>query len=772
MADRKKGMEIGMAEYANIIVDIYQGKLDKTFQYRVPERLKSTIAVGMLVAVPFGSRKMQGYVIELTDVCEYEEDKIKEILSIVKGGVLIESQMIALAGWMRENYGGTMNHALKTVLPVKEKKKAKEQKTIRLALHPVEAKNELAECERKHKTARAKLLVALLEQRELEWETATQQMSVSASVIRAMEEAGIVKVVSKTAYRNPVGGLDPGGEQKKLNEEQQNVVSKITMEYDAGERKTYLIKGVTGSGKTEVYMELIAHVLAQGKQAIVLIPEIALTYQTVRRFYNRFGAQVSIINSKLSAGERYDQFERAKNGEISVMIGPRSALFTPFPALGIIIIDEEHEASYKSETVPRYHARETAIQRAKMTDAVVVLGSATPSLESYYKAENDEYCLLELKHRVQKRPMPLCEIIDLREELRRGNRSILSDRLSELMEDRLKKGEQTMLFINRRGMAGFVSCRACGHVIKCPHCDVSLSQHVTRQHPEGKMVCHYCGYEIPMPKTCPACGSRYISGFKAGTQKIEMIVKERFPQARVLRMDMDTTRNKEGYEQILSAFANQEADILIGTQMIVKGHDFPNVTLVGVLAADLSLYVSDYHAAERTFQLLTQAAGRAGRGSEPGEVVIQTYRPDHYSVQTAKEQDYEAFYEQEMEYRRMLLYPPVWNMLVILCASKWEQTAYDSAKLLVQETDTWQENIKAAMERVGEDFKKKRVFPVGPADPAVAKVNDIYKKVIYIKTKDYQTLVELKDRLEHYMRDNKAFKDTVVQFDFNPMSGF
>ena len=772
MADRKKGMEIGMAEYANIIVDIYQGKLDKTFQYRVPERLKSTIAVGMLVAVPFGSRKMQGYVIELTDVCEYEEDKIKEILSIVKGGVLIESQMIALAGWMRENYGGTMNHALKTVLPVKEKKKAKEQKTIRLALHPVEAKNELAECERKHKTARAKLLVALLEQRELEWETATQQMSVSASVIRAMEEAGIVKVVSKTAYRNPVGGLDPGGEQKKLNEEQQNVVSKITMEYDAGERKTYLIKGVTGSGKTEVYMELIAHVLAQGKQAIVLIPEIALTYQTVRRFYNRFGAQVSIINSKLSAGERYDQFERAKNGEISVMIGPRSALFTPFPALGIIIIDEEHEASYKSETVPRYHARETAIQRAKMTDAVVVLGSATPSLESYYKAENDEYCLLELKHRVQKRPMPLCEIIDLREELRRGNRSILSDRLSELMEDRLKKGEQTMLFINRRGMAGFVSCRACGHVLKCPHCDVSLSQHVTRQHPEGKMVCHYCGYEIPMPKTCPACGSRYISGFKAGTQKIEMIVKERFPQARVLRMDMDTTRNKEGYEQILSAFANQEADILIGTQMIVKGHDFPNVTLVGVLAADLSLYVSDYHAAERTFQLLTQAAGRAGRGSEPGEVVIQTYRPDHYSVQTAKEQDYEAFYEQEMEYRRMLLYPPVWNMLVILCASKQEQTAYDSAKLLVQEIDTWQENIKAAMERVGEDFKKKRVFPVGPADPAVAKVNDIYKKVIYIKTKDYQTLVELKDRLEHYMRDNKAFKDTVVQFDFNPMSGF
>lgn len=753
MADRKKGMEIGMAEYANIIVDIYQGKLDKTFQYRVPERLKSTIAVGMLVAVPFGSRKMQGYVIELTDVCEYEEDKIKEILSIVKGGVLIESQMIALAGWMRENYGGTMNHALKTVLPVKEKKKAKEQKTIRLALHPVEAKNELAECERKHKTARAKLLVALLEQRELEWETATQQMSVSASVIRAMEEAGIVKVVSKTAYRNPVGGLDPGGEQKKLNEEQQNVVSKITMEYDAGERKTYLIKGVTGSGKTEVYMELIAHVLAQGKQAIVLIPEIALTYQTVRRFYNRFGAQVSIINSKLSAGERYDQFERAKNGEISVMIGPRSALFTPFPALGIIIIDEEHEASYKSETVPRYHARETAIQRAKMTDAVVVLGSATPSLESYYKAENDEYCLLELKHRVQKRPMPLCEIIDLREELRRGNRSILSDRLSELMEDRLKKGEQTMLFINRRGMAGFVSCRACGHVLKCPHCDVSLSQHVTRQHPEGKMVCHYCGYEIPMPKTCPACGSRYISGFKAGTQKIEMIVKERFPQARVLRMDMDTTRNKEGYEQILSAFANQEADILIGTQMIVKGHDFPDVTLVGILAADLSLNADDYRSGERTFQLLTQAVGRAGRGKKEGHALIQTYSPDHYSIQTAAKQDYEEFYQEEMGYRLLMDYPPAAHMMAVLGSSEDEKLLETAMHYLGLFT--------------GKIYAGKDLHVIGPAPASVGKVKDVYRRVLYLKHENYDLLVRIKDRLEEYIEINSGFRKVNIQFDFS-----
>ena len=369
-------------------------------------------------------------------------------------------------------------------------------------------------------------------------------------------------------------------------------------------------------------MELISRVIGQGRQAIVLIPEIALTYQTVMRFYNRFGDRVSIMNSRLSAGERFDQFERAKKGEIDVMIGPRSALFTPFSNLGLIIIDEEHEAAYKSEQVPRYHARETAIQRAKMAQASVVLGSATPSIESYYKAKNGEYVLLRLQKRVQQKPLAECYTVDLREELKEGNRSILSRKLQELMEERLEKKQQTMLFINRRGLAGFVSCRACGHVIKCPHCDVSLSQHTG-----GRMVCHYCGYEEPEPKVCPSCGSKYISGFKAGTQKIEEIVKKRFPKARTLRMDTDTTRNKDSYEEILSAFANQEADILVGTQMIVKGHDFPNVTLVGVLAADMSLYRNDFHGAERTFQLLTQAAGRAGRGKETGEVVIQTYTP-------------------------------------------------------------------------------------------------------------------------------------------------
>ncbi len=750
-----------MAQYANIIVDISHEKLDKTFQYKIPERMRERLVLGMQVYIPFGARKVKGYVVEMTDEAEYDVAKLKDIIGIVTDSIPIESQLIALAGWMRKNYGGTMNHALKTVIPIKKKMTAVEHKTVRLLLDGIEARNQLAEYERKKNVARARLLKELIVQKELDWEIVTKKLNVSGAVVRAMEETGVVCVDSENAYRNPVDGLSSKGYHLTLNEAQQAVADIVTANMDREIQKTYLLKGVTGSGKTEVYMELIAHVLAQGKQAIVLIPEIALTYQTVMRFYNRFGDKVSIMNSRLSAGEKFDQFERAKKGDISIMIGPRSALFTPFQKLGLIIIDEEHESSYKSETLPRYHARETAIERAKMCGASVVLGSATPLVESFYKAKQGEYELLELTKRVAEKELPQCYVEDLREELRMGNRSILSNRLQALMEDRLAKGQQMMLFLNRRGVSGFVSCRSCGHVIKCPHCDVSLSQHNN-----GKMICHYCGYEEPESKVCPSCGSKYISGFKAGTQKIEEIVKQRFPGSRVLRMDFDTTRNKEGYEQILSAFANQEADILIGTQMIVKGHDFPNVTLVGVLAADLSLYVSDYRASERTFQLLTQAAGRAGRGKEPGEVVIQTYQPEHFAVQTAKEQDYEAFYEQEIAYRQMLRYPPIYHMLVVLCASKEEDEAAESAKKLA-------DYLKEHEPALGRGVSiAERVVLVGPADAAVAKVNDVYKKVIYLRGADYQKLVHIKDSIERFIADNTSYKNTIVQFDFNPMNGF
>ena len=743
--------------YANIIIDISHEKLDRTFQYRIPEKLLDQIHPGTPVEIPFGrsNRKIRGYVVEVTEEPEFAPERIKPVSHVIREGIPIEGQLIALAAWMRENFGGTMNQALKTVLPVKQKTTEKEQRLIWLKPDPTTAKALLGELQRKHQTARARLLEALLEQSPLPYETVTQKLNITVSVIRAMQERELIRVESIRSWRNPLDQMKKQGTVVTLNPAQQQIVTGIENGWRSGDERPCLIHGVTGSGKTEVYMELIKSVLREGKQAIVLIPEIALTFQTVLRFYNHFGERVSILNSRMSPGERSDQFERAKRGLLDVMIGPRSALFTPFPNLGVIIIDEEHEAAYKSETVPRYHARETAIARGMLCGAHVVLGSATPSVESYDRAQQGQYRLFEMKERVSARPLPTVYTVDLREELRNGNRSILSDRLRKLMTDRLEKKEQIMLFLNRRGVAGFVSCRSCGEVIKCPHCDVSLNLHN-----DGKLVCHYCGYQQPMVKKCPSCGSSYVGGFKAGTQKIEQYVRQQFPAARVLRMDLDTTRKKGGYESILSAFSNQEADILIGTQMIVKGHDFPNVTLVGILAADLSLHISDYRAPERTFQLLTQAAGRAGRGCRQGEVVIQTYQPEHYSIVTAAAQDYEAFFQQEIFFREMLHYPPKWHMLVVHAASEKEM-------LVKQAQDMLKYKLLTKMEK-----EKEHLQIIGPADAAVSRINDIFRKVLYVKAEDYQLLVHAKNMLEQEIRKDPAFRAVTIQFDFDPMNGF
>ena len=737
-----------MAEYANIIVDIFNEKLDKTFQYRIPEAMKEKLTLGMQVYVPFGKRNIKGYVVELTDEPEFEVAKIKEIIGIVTDSVPIESQLIALAGWMKKNYGATMNHALKTVIPIKKKGNAVEHKSVRLKLTEIEAKSELAEFERKHQKARVRLLSALIENPQMDQSMITQKLNVSGTVIRALETMGIVEVVSERSYRNPVSHLDSKGYHLTLNEEQQSVVDAIERNLDQKIAKTYLIKGVTGSGKTEVYMELIAHMLAQGKQAIVLIPEIALTYQTVRRFYAMFGDKVSVLNSRLSQGERYDQFKRAKRGEIQVMVGPRSALFTPFSDLGLIVIDEEHEPTYKSENTPRYHARETAIERARMEHARVVMGSATPSLEAYSHACDGEYLLVKLNARYEERPLPQVSIVDLREELKKGNRSVLSLELKRDLEQVLERREQAMLFLNRRGYAGFVSCRACGHVMKCPHCDVSLSEHNG-----NRLICHYCGYETVKPEICPSCGSPHIGGFKAGTQQIEKVIEKEFPKARVLRMDFDTTRTKDSYEKILASFAKHEADILVGTQMIVKGHDFPNVTLVGVIAADLSLNMDDYHCGERTFQLLTQAVGRSGRGNRPGQAVIQTYQPEHYSIQAAAIQDYKKFYKEEMGYRMLLDYPPAAHMMTVFGACQDEELLKNAMYY-----------IEVFIRRVS---PKEELHMIGPAAASVGKVKDVYRQVIHLKHRDICFLTAVREKLEKYIEINSGFRKIYIQFDMN-----
>lgn len=513
-----------------------------------------------------------------------------------------------------------------------------------------------------------------------------------------------------------------------------------------------MIKGVTGSGKTEVYIELIAKTIREGKQAIVLIPEIALTYQTVRRFRERFGDRVTIMNSKLSPGERFDQMEKAKNCEVDVMIGPRSALFTPFSNLGIIVIDEEHESSYKSENIPRYHAREVAKEIAKQTNALLILGSATPSIETYYAYHKGEISGHFLNGRYQERSMPTIYVKDLREELKNGNRSIFSETLQAKIEDRLEKKQQVMLFINRRGYAGFVSCRACGHVMKCPHCDVSLSEHMG-----DRLKCHYCGYETTNVKECPECHSPYISGFRAGTQQIVDKLQIMYPKARILRMDADTTKRKGSYEKILSTFSDEKADILVGTQMIVKGHDFPKVTLVGILAADLSLSLSDFRAGEKTFQLLTQAAGRAGRGESPGEVVIQTYQPEHYSIVHAAAQDYEKFYDEELIYRTLCSYPPVGHLLSVQIQSKYEKSAEQMAMYL-------SDSIK-------ELCAEKRIIILGPSVARIGKIKDYFRYGFYLKTKDEEAIFACKERIEE-IYNNKMDQRCLLQFDFDPIQIF
>ena len=738
--------------FADIIIDIKHEKLDKIFQYRIPDSLEAELEPGMEVIVPFGkgNRPIKGYVTGITDSCSYDLSKVKEITDISRDSVEIEAKLIALAAWMKENYGGTMIQALKTVLPIKQKENARVKKYLRLLLKEEDGREKLDFYLEKNQKARARLLAALLDQPVLEYELAVKKLHITLPVIRALEEQGVLALESEQVFRNPVRADGREAPEIIFTPEQQAVLERFERDFTAGKRKTYLLYGVTGSGKTEVYMEMIRQVVKSGKQAIVLIPEIALTYQTVIRFYRYFGQRVSIMNSRLSAGERYDQMMRAKAGEVDVMIGPRSALFTPFPDLGLIVIDEEHEPAYKSEQAPRYHARETAVKRAELEGAGVVLGSATPSMEAMYRARKGEYELLTMKRRSRMQSMARVRIADLRAELRDGNRSILSRELQKLMEDRLEKKEQIMLFLNRRGYSGFISCRECGQAVKCPHCNVALSVHRG-----GRMVCHYCGYERMKVTCCPECGSPYIGEFRAGTQQIEELVRKRFPGAKVLRMDMDSTRHKDAHEKILEAFANEEADILVGTQMIVKGHDFPNVTLVGVLAADLSLYADDYRSGERTFQLLTQAAGRAGRGERPGDVVIQTYDPENYAIKAAAAQDYEQFYEQEIACRELMGYPPAENLTAVFVSCEDEELLEKGCHYLKE----YVLHIKGGSS----------LQVIGPASPGIDKIRDVYRRVIYLKSPRYDLLVKIKDLMEKYIEINSGFDKMRIQFDFNPM---
>lgn len=732
--------------YADIIVDISVEALDKTYQYHIPGQMEELVRIGTPVRVPFGrgNRILQGFVVNLTEQPAFDVNRIKDILKVEQKQVPAEGQLLALAGFIRDRYGSTMNEALKTVLPVRKKIKSVEEHWLNFAMDERSVMDILHEYERKHYVAKVRLIRGLLaEGGTMTRRQADRRYQVKKPVIDGLVKDGILTVTREKKYRNP---LDLGSARQEpdasrvLNEEQREIVEDFAKEYKNGLRRPYLLYGITGSGKTEVFIRFLETVLAEGKQAIVLIPEIALTFQTVSRFRQAFGERVSVIHSRLSEGERYDQYERARMGDLDIMIGPRSALFTPFERLGAIILDEEHENSYISEGVPRYHSDEVALFRASQTGASVIFGSATPSVKSYLMAKEGRYKEYRLTRRAGDALLPDIHVVDLRQELREKNRSVFSRILRQKILDRLEKKEQIMLFINRRGYAGFVSCRNCGNVLQCPHCDVSMTAHKNHLGEVDTLVCHYCGHAVRMPERCPECGSPYIAAFGLGTQKVEEMLQRQFPMAKVLRMDADTTSGKHGHESVLSGFREGRADILIGTQMIVKGHDFPNVTLVAALAADMSMFENDYRSSERTFQLLMQASGRAGRGQKRGEVVIQTYRPDHYVIQSVAAQDAEIFYENELAYRRMLSYPPYFSMLTVRILSEDREKGLACVRELAAAVRGKCSSLASV---------------VGPADDAGKKRKDQFGFTFYVKTRELAQLEVVKAWLDQEFEKKK-----------------
>lgn len=740
-----------------MIVDISVEALDRTFQYRVPEEMKDRVSLGCRVKIPFGraDREISGFVIGLSDEAKWPVEKIKSLTAIDENEISVEGQLLKLAAWIREYYGATMNEALKTVLPVKKQIKSVEEHWLTFAVSREQAERERDRCRLRHFRAKERLLAGMLEEGgEMTTRLAAKKYNVTKTVVDGLVKQGILLVTNRRRYRNPFQTEPDTSDAIVLNDQQRKVAEHFCRQYRQGIRSTYLLYGVTGSGKTEVYMEMIRQALLLGQQVIVLIPEIALTYQTVKRFQKQFGDRVSVLNSRMSDGERYDQYERAKKGEIDIIVGPRSALFIPFAHLGLIIMDEEHENSYKSESPPKYHAREVALQRAAMAGASVVLGSATPSVETYLAAGEGRYHMYRLTERAGGAQMPQVHVVDLREELKAKNRSIFSRLLQQKIRERLERQEQVILFLNRRGYAGHVSCRSCGFVLKCNHCEVSMTAHKNHVGEVDTLICHYCGHAIAMPEVCPECGSPYIAAFGMGTQKVEEMLHRTFPQARILRMDGDTTSGKQGHERVLEPFRRGEADILIGTQMIVKGHDFPNVTLVAALAADLGMYDGDYRSNERTFDLLMQAGGRAGRGQKPGEMIIQTYNPEQYCVEAVRVQDAGLFYENELAYRRMTGYPPYSYMMAVLVLSEDQQCGKKCIGALA-----------ALAGSAGSE-----VSVIGPSEAGLSRAKDRFRYVLYVKAAEETAVTEVKHQMEMFSADAEWEKSCSIQYDRNPMS--
>ncbi len=664
--------------YAQVIVDIVHENVAYTFSYRIPTGMQ--LSIGQRVEVPFARMVKEGVVVGFSETCEVPPEKLRDVRSPLEDYPAVLPQLLKLAQHMAEEAHCPLAETLRLMLPAEMRGGRVNVKTQPVAQLSIPTDRVDAAIEKQGRSQKRRMLLNLLRDGEIHpVEELRVLVREPMEALHTLEELGMVRLTRAEVLRRPAGDdcgkvIDP-----PLTPNQQEVLSVVLPELQAGKGK-YLLHGVTGSGKTEVFIRLVRHVLAMGKTAMILVPEIALTPQMVSWFRARFGDTAAVLHSRLSAGERFDEWRRIRQGRAKVVIGARSAVFAPCDSLGIIVVDEEHESTYLSDRHPRYDARDVAAYRAENEGATLLLASATPSILSFAKARRGDYTLLEMPHRVNNRPMPQVTVVDMRREIENGNRSIFSGLLMQKLKDCMKRGEQAMLLMNRRGYNSFVSCRSCGLTIKCPNCDVALTYHLSGG--DGRLHCHYCGYITDTPTACPECASKYIRFFGAGTQKVEDELKKLLPGVPVARMDVDTTSGKEGHARILDEFRSGRARVLVGTQMIAKGLDFPSVTLVGVVAADMTLNLPDYRSRERTFQLLTQVAGRAGRGSIPGEVVIQTYKPEDEIIVASANQDYRAFFELEFSRRRTGLYPPFTILARLLVESSSELTARKTAEAL------------------------------------------------------------------------------------------
>lgn len=731
-----------MYKYAGIIVNNTSLQVDRIFTYLIPEKLRYTIKLGFRVKVPFGNgnKKIEGFIIELYE--EYDcQSNIKEIIELCDSYPILRFQDIELVRFMKKNYLCTYLEGIKAILPSGMTKGVKEKTNdVIFISRPLEG--------RYKKSPYTEIYKIILEnngaynKNEL---NKTYKFSISS--INTLIKHGFLskEEVIVGRYDNREFDIYP---KKVLNKDQQEAVNKIKV----SNNHIFLIHGITGSGKTEIYMQLVSEMIEKGRDSIILVPEISLTPQMVERFKGRFGKDIAVFHSKLSEGERFDEWLRVRTGKVKVAIGARSAIFLPFDNLGLIVIDEEHEHTYKSDSDPKYNAFEIAEFRCILENSKLVLGSATPSVDTYYKAKCGEIELITLNKRADNAVLPQVELVDMREELMANNKSIFSKKLYEEIENCLHKGEQMILFLNRRGYSTFVSCRKCGYVFKCENCDISLTYHSE----SNILSCHYCGKKKRVSNICPRCKSKYVKYFGVGTEKIELEIKKYFPQARVLRMDFDTTRKKNSYENMYNMFKENKADILIGTQMIAKGLDFKNVTLVGIIAADLSLNIPDYRSGERTFQLITQVGGRAGRGKKPGKVIVQTYNPDNYSILNSIHNNYEDFYNEEISIRKDMDYPPFSKIFSINLSSKNEDLLIKSIQ-----------NIGVLLKNIVD--KNDKIEMLGPCPCAISKINEYYRWQIILKGQIYNDLMhDIKNTI--YDSVKNVYNDIRVSLDINPSS--